>query len=161
DVRSIGPATDIYALGAILYEMLAGRPPFQAATILDLLRQVCDQDPVSLRSARLGVPRDLETICLTCLQKDAAKPYVTAEALGNDRRRFLNGESVLARPPSAVDQLRKFARRHKALVGGLAGVVVVSVLGALVSIFFAVRAERNAAVAVERKRVADFQTYRA
>jgi WD40 repeat protein/serine/threonine protein kinase len=161
EVRAIGPATDIFALGAILYEMLAGHSPFQAATMLDILKQVCDHDPASLRVGPSRVPRDLETICLTCLQKEPAKRYINALALADDLQRFLNGDSVLVRPPSTLNQLGKFARRHQALVSGVAAVVAVSVLGAVVSAFFALRAGRNAEVAIGNKRVADFQTYRA
>ena len=97
-VRAIGPSTDIFALGTILYEMLAGHAPFRAATMLGILKQVCEQDPVSLQACRQGVPRDLETICLTCLQKEPAKRYVSALALADDLQRFLNGDSVLKVP---------------------------------------------------------------
>jgi WD40 repeat protein/CubicO group peptidase (beta-lactamase class C family)/Flp pilus assembly protein TadD len=126
----VGPPADIYALGAILYECLVGRPPFKAATPLDTVMQVVHDEPVTVRRLQPKCPRDLETITLKCLQKAPARRYATAGELAEDLRRFLGGEPIRARPVGPVERAAKWARRRPAAAALLA-VVTLAVAGAV------------------------------
>jgi eukaryotic-like serine/threonine-protein kinase len=140
--RMLGPAVDIYSLGAILFELLTGRPPFLSGSIESTLAIVASEDPIPPRRLQPDVPRDLETITLKCLEKEPARRYSTAPALAADLGRFLGGEPVLARQPSTLDRWIKLARRNPAVVWGVAGILVAIAVGTTATGVMAVRESR-------------------
>lgn len=168
DSREITPAADVYALGAILYEMLTGRPPFKGATPLSTLEQVASQEPLAPSSLQRHLPRDLETICLKCLEKEIHRRYASAWELADDLRRFLDGRPITAHPTSTWRRVWKWAKRRPSTataLGSVAAAVLVLLAGALdynTRLRLAVkqaraaeqRAETSARSAVEQRNLA-------
>jgi tetratricopeptide (TPR) repeat protein len=141
------PRADVYALGAILYECLTGRPPFKAATVAQTLRQVVEQEPVPPRQLNAAAPRDVETICLKCLHKAPAQRYSTAANLADDLRRWRNGQPIQARPTPGWERAWKWARRHPSQAALL---VSLGVLLPTLALGYAVYEGQSAAVLKEK-----------
>jgi formylglycine-generating enzyme required for sulfatase activity len=131
--KDIGPAADIYALGATLYDLLTGRPPFRGASIADTIFQVLHHDPVPPRRLQPTVPRELQIVCLKALQKQPGQRYPSALALADDLHRFLTDQPILARAPSLADRAGKAIRRNRTavLAAGAAAVVGLAVIAGL------------------------------
>lgn len=148
----VGPPADIYGLGAILYEMLTGRPPFVAESNMETVLQLFQTEPVAPSKLQSKIPCDLETICLKCLQKDPRRRYASAEELADDVQRFLDGLSILAKPPTLAEQLWKWARREPALatLSACSVLVCVGFLGLVLFHQVDLRAKLGRALADER-----------
>jgi serine/threonine protein kinase len=132
--EEMGTWSDVYSLGATLYETLVGRPPFTAATLGETLQQVMTVDPVSLRSLNPAIPRDLETICLKCLEKSPARRYQTGNELADELQRFLDDRPILARPTSRTEKFVRWCRRNPFIAGSIAAVSVAAVV-AIISLW--------------------------
>jgi WD40 repeat protein len=142
--KRLSTAADVYALGAILYEMLTGQPPFKAASTLETLQQVLQQEPLPPSRLQPRVPRDLETICLKCLRKEPELRYNSSEALAEDLERFFTGEPIRARPIGAWERGVKWVKRRPALTTlmGVSGLAVLALVGLVVGQFYSVRLEQ-------------------
>ena len=145
-VDAVGPSADVYALGAILYAAISGRPPFQAASSLETLRQVMQNEPLALRQLIPDVPRDLETIVLKCLEKSIPRRYASAEQLADELQRYLSGHPILARPVSRAEHAWRWCKRNP-VVASLSAVAAALLVGiAIVSTmaYFRIRTEVQA-----------------
>ena len=145
DPAGLDGRSDVYTLGVILFELLAHRLPYQLEQLPahEVVRVIREQEPSRLGSIDTLYRGDVEIIVGKALEKDKTRRYASAGDLASDIRRYLRGEAILARPASALYQLRKFARRHKGLVAGTSGIFAALIVGTVVSIFFALRAVRT------------------
>ena len=141
---AITTATDVYGLGAVLYDLLAGRPPFRGETVLDTLTQVKEREPELLSARNRWLNRDLETICLKCLEKEPQRRYGSAAALAEDLERWLAGKPILARPVGRIARLWRWCRRNQALASASGLAAAFLVMAVIVATLFAVRENRNA-----------------
>lgn len=146
--EEIGPATDVYALGALLYECMTGQAPFVAANVMETMDKIRHEEPWPPRRLQRSIPRDLETICLKCLRKQPARRYASAMAVAEDLRRFLHGEPIHARPTPRWELVWSWSRRRPAQAALVAVVVTLLVAGATT---FAVRQH------AEQRRLADLR----
>jgi serine/threonine protein kinase len=155
--RVVTTAADVYGLGAVLYALLTGRPPFGGQTVLETLEQVKQGEPELPSRANLRVDRELEAVCLKCLEKDPARRYASAEALAEDLERWLKGETIAARVASRVERLWRWARRHQAAVLTAGAVAAALLAGTGVATWQAVaatRAEQDASAAAAAEKTA-------
>lgn len=156
--EQLGPLVDVYALGATLYCLITGRPPFQAASALETLKQVGERDAVPPRQLNQAVDRDLDTICLHCLEKQPARRYASASALADDLTRFLDNRPIQARSVTGPERAWRWCQRNPTLACFQAAVPLILILGIAVSWMFAIQANEQARLADEKSRFASDKT---
>jgi serine/threonine protein kinase len=153
-IHDIGPTSDVYSLGGILYFLLTARPPFQASSLMETLKQVMEQEPVSPRQLNPGVPPDLETICLKCLEKPQNRRYASARELASELRRYLNDEPILARPVTGPARAWRWCRRNPKIAGLLMAIALSLLCGIGFSTYFAIQADLQLRKAQKNERSA-------
>ncbi len=155
DVHALGPATDQYSLGAILYELLVGRPPFLGAKPVETILQVLKNEPVSPRQLQPKLPIDLETICLKALQKDPARRYANCREFAEDLRRFQRGETILARPVGNVERLARWCKRNPKVAALAATTFLFLTLTAVISTWSATSLQAKNTIILQEKQKAN------
>lgn len=162
DRSKLDTRSDIYALGVMLFELLSGRVPLELGdSIPAAIASICDDEPTRLGTVRAELRGDVETMVGKCLEKEPDRRYDSAADLASDLRRFLRSEPILARPPSAMYQISRFARRNRVLVGGIATTMVALIAGTVLSTVFAVKSGRHAERASENEKKATLELARA
>jgi eukaryotic-like serine/threonine-protein kinase len=152
---TVGPAADIYGLGAILYEGLTGRPPFRGQTVHDTLEQVRNVELLPPSRLQPGLPRDLSTICLKALAKSPGRRYASAGELADDLRRFLDGRPIMARPVSRAEKIWRWCRRNRVVASLSVSTGLIVLAGFLISTYFAIAENARAVEARDNARKAD------
>ena len=155
--KEVGTGADVYALGAILYELLTGQPPFRGESSIETIQRVLSRAPERPRAIDSAIPRDLETICLKCLAKEPAKRYATAAELAADLRAYLDGRPIAARPVGRVERAVKWVTRNPVVTGAAAAVVLALSIGTIVSYLKYRDAEEQKGIAEARRKDADEQ----
>lgn len=161
DKDNVGVRSDVYALGGLLYSMLTGRPPFRAESAVATVMQVINDEPVPPRHLNAAIDRDLETICLKCLEKNPHARYATAGEVGAECERFLSGHPIHARPIGALARGGRWCRRNPIVAALAASVVVALLLGTVVSTYYAIQSNNNLSLVREQKKIAEANALKA